>query len=194
MWPWEHLAVGYILASLLWRARGRVPNGATALAVAVGTQFPDLVDKPLAWGVGVLERGISVAHSVFVAVPLSLLAIGLARRYGDESDLRITLGSALGYLSHIPADAVYPVLYGDRFRVDSFLWPIATPPGDPEGGFVAKIPGFLAQSLALVTGPRGALFLALEALLVGTALVLWVRDGAPGVPRPRSDRPQPSDR
>lgn len=194
MWPWEHLAVGYILASLLWRARGRVLDGATATAVAVGTQFPDLVDKPLAWSVGVLERGISVAHSVLVAVPLCLLAIGLAHRYGDGSDLRITVGFALGYLSHIPADAVYPVLYGDGFRVDSFLWPIAAPPGDPEGGFAAKIPEFLAQSLALVTGPRGALFLALEALLVGTALVLWIRDGAPGVPRLRRDRPRPSDR
>lgn len=194
MWPWEHLAVGYVLASLLWRARGRVPDGPTALAVAVGTQFPDLVDKPLAWGVSVLERGISVAHSVLVAVPVCLLVVLLARRYGDGNDQRIAAGFALGYLSHIPADAVYPVLYGDGLRVDSFLWPIAAPPGDPKGGFVAKIPEFLAQSLALVTGPRGALFLVLEALLVGTALVFWVRDGVPGVPRFRSDRPQPSDR
>ena len=48
MWTWEHLAIGYLAYSLLsqlaWR---RPPTVGAAITVAFGTQFPDLVDKPL---------------------------------------------------------------------------------------------------------------------------------------------------
>ena len=48
MWPWEHLAIGYLAYSLLGRlAWRRPPTVGTAITVAFGTQFPDLVDKPL---------------------------------------------------------------------------------------------------------------------------------------------------
>lgn len=191
MWPWEHLAVGYVLVSLLWRARGRRPDGSTALAVAVGTQLPDLVDKSLAWELSVLQRGISLAHSALIAIPVCLLIVLLARRYGRAL---IAEGFALGYLSHLPADAIYPAFYGDGLRIAPFLWPLFTPPSDPPGGLAEKIPEYLAQSLALVTGPRGAVFVLLELLVLGTALALWVSDGMPGLPRVRRFRPRPGDR
>ena len=48
MWPWEHLTIGYLAYSLLSRlAWRRPPTVGTAITVAFGTQFPDLVDKPL---------------------------------------------------------------------------------------------------------------------------------------------------
>lgn len=137
MWPWEHLAVGYVLVSVLWRARGRIPDAPTAVATAVGTQFPDLVDKPLAWGFGLLERGMAVAHSVLVAVPLCLLAVALARRYGYGP---IVGGFALGYLSHLPADAVYSLFYGNGINVGAFLWPVARPPATPRAGSPRRSP------------------------------------------------------
>jgi len=71
MWPWGHLAVGYLLWSVLVRDRRfRPPTGAETLLLAVGTQFPDAVDKPLAWSLGVLPNGRSLAHSVFLATAL----------------------------------------------------------------------------------------------------------------------------
>ena len=63
MWPWDHLAFGYVwytLASRGWD--GRPPSNAAAIALAVGTQFPDLVDKPLAWWLDVLPAGRSLGH------------------------------------------------------------------------------------------------------------------------------------
>ena len=48
--PWGHLAIGYLCLSLAIRARWRVPpQGPAVIAVAIGTQLPDLIDKPLAW-------------------------------------------------------------------------------------------------------------------------------------------------
>ena len=65
MWPWGHLAVGYLVYSGLSRWRfGRLPGSVATLAVALGTQLPDLVDKPLAWTVNVLASGRSLAHSL----------------------------------------------------------------------------------------------------------------------------------
>ena len=61
MWPWEHLAFGYLLWSLWLRARGRsLPGDWEALVLVFATQLPDLVDKPLAWQLGVLPGGRSL--------------------------------------------------------------------------------------------------------------------------------------
>ena len=60
MWPWGHLALGYLLHSPLARARfGRPPTDRATLLLVIGTQLPDLVDKPLAWWLGVLPAGRS---------------------------------------------------------------------------------------------------------------------------------------
>lgn len=104
MFPWEHAAVGYILVSLWARVTGRRLDGWAALAVLVGTQFPDLVDKPLAWSFGVLPSGISMAHSILVSVPVSIVVVAVARRYGAAT---VGVAFALGYLSHIPADLLF---------------------------------------------------------------------------------------
>jgi hypothetical protein len=61
MWPWEHLAVGYLLYSVSCVLWGRYPTRIGVAALAFGTQFPDLVDKPLGWWLGVLPSGQSFA-------------------------------------------------------------------------------------------------------------------------------------
>jgi hypothetical protein len=50
MWPPGHLAVAYLLVSWGRRIRGDSPvTAGTMLALAVASQLPDLLDKPLAW-------------------------------------------------------------------------------------------------------------------------------------------------
>ena len=70
MWPWEHVAFGYVLYSLGSHAIRREPPAEwTVFALGLGTLVPDLVDKPLSWSLGLFPTGYSVAHSALVAVP-----------------------------------------------------------------------------------------------------------------------------
>ena len=67
MWPWGHVALGYLFYSLYvhWR-HDRPPSAPAAIAVGVGTLLPDVIDKPLAWWAAVLPNGRSLAHSAVV--------------------------------------------------------------------------------------------------------------------------------
>ncbi|WP_420877704.1 metal-dependent hydrolase, partial [Rosenbergiella nectarea] len=76
----------------------RPPDGAAALAVVFASVAPDLIDKPLAWQFGIVSSGYGIAHSIFIAVPLSALAIWLARRAGRAP---VGYAVAVGYLSHL---------------------------------------------------------------------------------------------
>jgi len=82
MWPWGHLAVSYVAYSAFERLRGAgAPSQRNAFVLAVVTQVPDLVDKPLAWQFDVMKRGVSIAHSLLVGVPIAiLLGVWLSRR------------------------------------------------------------------------------------------------------------------
>lgn len=190
MWPWEHLAVGYVVYSLLRRLwTGRPPADGAALAVAVGTQLPDLVDKPLAWGLGVLPSGLSAGHSVFVAVPTAVLAWGLSRRAG-RPDVGVALG--VGHLSHLAGDVLYPVLLGGQFGLGAILWPLVPRPPD-QGELLGRVAELFADFLAFLATPRGQVYLAGEVALLSAALALWLYDGAPGLPWPRRRRRRPAE-
>jgi hypothetical protein len=177
MWPWEHLAVGYVVCSCYFRLRGCRPDAAAALAVAFGTQFPDLVDKPLAWVFGLLPGGVSLAHSVLVAPVVAGVVVLAARRRarGPAGE-----AFALGYLSHLPADLLYPLLVGGSPVPRAFLWPLVVVPDDPSGSLLATVLAFADRSLAVVTAPGGARYVVFEALLLVAALALWTADGTPG--------------
>ncbi|MFC7157955.1 metal-dependent hydrolase [Halomarina halobia] len=182
MWPWEHFAVGYIAVSLLchllWR---RSPDAATLAAVALGSQFPDLVDKPLAWEFGVLSSGISLAHSVFTVVVLSVVVVLLARRRGYTM---VGFGFAVAYALHPPMDAVHPIVYGEPVNFEVLLWPLVTHVNDSGTGFLENLTYFLSRTVELASSPEGQAYVAFEVALLGFAFVLWLYDGAPGLPRP----------
>ncbi|MFD1515809.1 metal-dependent hydrolase [Halomarina rubra] len=181
MWPWEHLAVGYLVVALALRfGWHRSPDAWTAVAVAVGTQFADLVDKPLAWQFGVLESGTSVAHSIFVAVPLSVLIVAVAW-YFD----RTVVGAAfaVGYLLHLPADAMYGAVYGSGMDFGKLLWPVVTGPSSDYGSFFENFAFYLERLGRVLDSPRGLAIIAFEVTLLGSAFVVWVADGLPGIPR-----------
>lgn len=180
MWPWEHLAVGYLAYSALARVRtGEPPGGPAALAVAVATQLPDLLDKPLAWTFGVYPGGYSVGHSIFVAVGLSTLAVAVSRRRG-----RPELGAAfaVGYLLHLPGDLLYLYVVNGYLTPAIVLWPaVPAIPGTAGGGLVARVVALLETQARSLAGGHLLGFVVFEAALLLAALAAWLRDGRPGM-------------
>lgn len=169
MWPWGHAAVGYLLYTLYCRVRlGWRPQGLPVIALGLGTQLPDLVDKPLAWNLSVLPNGRSLAHSLLVAgiviLALQIIAIRLERQ-----PLVTALG--LGYVSHLFADALYPALEGEFYYLGFLGWPIV-PPVEYEGS-----ESILAHLLAAEVTPTFVFETALALATIG----LWYRHGLPGL-------------
>jgi len=169
MWPWGHLAVGYLLYTAFVHLRDRKPpTEYAAIALAVGTQFPDLVDKPLAWSFDVLPNGRSLTHSLITALLVVAIVELLARRWGYGS---IATAFAVGYLSHLASDALYPALSGDYYLLGFLAYPIV-PPIEYETR--QSFPAHLGQ-LSLDS------FVTFEFALGLGVFALWLADGAPGL-------------
>ena len=167
MWPWGHLALGYLLYSVGHRISGRgAPHEWPVVWLAIGTQFPDLVDKPLAWYLHVLPSGRTLAHSSLTAtLVMGSLWVALSGRR------HLVVGFAAGYLSHLLGDAIRPLLAGDIDSLYFLLWPIL-PPVQYDSG--TSIWGHLATvDLTSVAGTE----IGMLVLVMG----LWVIDGAPGI-------------
>lgn len=179
MWPWEHLAVGYIAISVALGLSGRRVDDQVALLVLFGSQFPDLVDKPLAWSLEVLPSGTSLAHSVFVAIPLTAAVVLVAHRRGS---IHFGVAFGLAYLLHLPSDALYETLtVGGPPSFDIILWPLVPkPPGGDTAGLFSKTLYYLDRYKTFLTQPQAVRYLVLELLLLVSALALWIRDGRPG--------------
>ena len=169
MWPLGHVAVAYLWYSLSTRYRfDAPPGGVAALVLVVGSQFPDMVDKPLSWYAGVLPTGRTLAHSLLVLVPLSILCYAVVRRYGRGE---YGIAFAVGALSHSLVDAV-PALWGDWVAAEHLLWPL-TPVTAYESG--------APSVLALLQDSMGDPYFISEFVLAAVAVVVWRRDGSPGL-------------
>lgn len=181
MWPWEHLAFGYLFYSLGARAYyRRPPLGTAALAVAVGTQVPDLLDKSLAWLLDVFEVGYALGHSALVVPPALALAYVLARRRRPTGG-RLVLAYGVGHLSHLAGDLLYPLLQGKGLDLRRVLWPVASPePGEVRGDVLRRVVGYFVRYLAQVLSLDPSPLFLVQVGLVGTVFVLWLADGAPG--------------
>jgi hypothetical protein len=179
MWPWEHLAVGYVLYSLLGHAVDRSsPTDVGAVAVGAGTQLPDLVDKPLSWVLGVTETGYSVGHSLFAAPVVCLAAVAVGRRYADD---RICVAFAVGYLSHLFGDVVYPLFLGRGLAPAVVLWPaVEQPPSDSHLGFVALVTRFIGRYARQMAALDLTPYVVFQVGLGLSVLLLWLYDGTPG--------------
>lgn len=179
MWPWEHAALGYLLYSLGLRLSRRSPPGdAAALLVLVASLFPDLVDKPLSWGLGVFTTGFALGHSVFLAVPVGVLALGWADRAGRR---RLGVAAIIGYWSHLAADVLDPVRYGEPPAPDRVLWPVVTgPPYDRPLGLGRGV-AYLAAFLDSLSSLDPVTVLVVYLLLPLGTIALWLADGVPGL-------------
>lgn len=173
MWPWGHLAMAYLVYSLYSRYRlGHRPTAATALVVAGASQFPDLVDKPLAWTLSVLPTGRSLAHSLLVLVALVALLSAVARvRNRGEVEGPLAFAFGVGAVAHAFGDALYSLIALNFRHAGFLLWP-AVPPVEYE------VEQSFAAHFALVELSPELYF---EFLLVALAVAVWRADGYPGL-------------
>lgn len=152
MWPWGHLAFGLLLYLVFVSLRKeRTIPPSVVFALAFGTQFPDVVDKPLAWSLGVLPNGRSLAHSIFTFALVAVILYYVARRYDRTAG---ATAFCFGYLSHIVGDVLSPLLDGELYYASFFLWPLV-PAIDygPEVGFAERLAGVeLTLSLGIQVG------------------------------------------
>jgi len=143
-------------------------TGGALVALAVGTQFSDLVDKPLAWTFGVLPYGRTLAHSLLIVVPLAALVMFLGQHYGKS---RFGVAFTIGMVLHIFSDGLYATVEGEFADLRYLLWPVYLAPGyDTEQSFIVHFANLSLSSAV-----------TFEFVLVGAAAVLWWLDGRPGV-------------
>lgn len=169
MWPWTHVAVGYLLYSaylhLRWRLR---PAGAPTLAVASGALVPDLIDKSFAWYLPVLPSGRSLGHSLLVGVILVALVYWFARRT-DRTSLGRSF--AIGYLSHPLADGLLPLVRGEWEFLTFLAWPVLPSPQYQGPHSV----------LARVAGIDPTPYFLFQLALTALGATVWARHGYPGL-------------
>lgn len=169
MWPIGHASVAYLLYALSTRSRfDGSPSHGAAVIVAFASQVPDLIDKPLAWYLGVLPGGRTLAHSLFVLVPLSFVVYGFARRRGVGE---YGVAFAVGALAHTLLDAL-PILWDSTTPWEALFWPLLSPGFSEEGA--PTILGLLRDSL-------GQPYFLSEFLFLAFALYVWRADGYPGL-------------
>ncbi|QCW05082.1 metal-dependent hydrolase [Natrinema pallidum] len=169
MWPWGHLAVAYLLYTVYshWRNR-HPPKALPVIALAIGSQFPDLIDKPFAWTFELLPAGRTLAHSVFVAALLLPVVYRLALRF-DRPDIGAAF--VLGHVSHLFADIPPSAIRsGDPSATTFLFWPLLEPPT------YESVDGILAGFLRYSMGP----FEWGQLGLVVIAIAVWVYDRMPG--------------
>ena len=170
MWPLGHVAVAYLCYTLATRARFDAPPGhLAALVLVFGSQFPDLLDKPLAWYVGVLPTGRTLAHSLLFLIPVSVAVYLLARRYGRGE---YGVAFAIGALSHAVVDAVPALWESTNQSAAHLLWPITT---------VEPYESGAPSVLELLRESMGDPYFLSEFVLAAVAFTLWRRDGYPGL-------------
>ncbi|ELY76275.1 hypothetical protein C488_08377 [Natrinema pellirubrum DSM 15624] len=152
--------------------------------MAIGSQFPDLLDKPLAY-YGVLASGRSVAHSLLVATLVaSLVTWGahvLHRRrpahHWVERLAPVTPAAfSIGYLSHLVGDSLEPLLAGASTDVTYLGWPLLAAPRYA-GDSVAPWVRLLALYRQPWTHPEAPLIVM--ALLVFVSLRVWAHLDSP---------------
>ncbi|WP_158855657.1 metal-dependent hydrolase [Halorhabdus sp. CUG00001] len=168
MWPWGHLAAGYLLYTAFERVLTDHPPGDLAtIWLVVGTQLPDLIDKPLAWTLQVLPSGRSFGHSLLILVPLLLVAA--YRSSGRYRTAIVALGT--GHVTHLLGDIVYPLTVGQIHHVGFLGWPLIPPIDYP------TTQSFLAHLMGIDLTP----WFTGQLALVVVAIVVWTVDGNPGL-------------
>lgn len=140
MLPLGHLAFAYLWYALYAASSThRLPARLALIPLAFGSQFPDLIDKPLAY-IGVLMYGRSLAHSLFTFALCALvvwwLTTRLRGRWSVETlaeRLRIVTPAAfaIGYASHLLGDTYRFLLTGDLWAARFLLYPLFPVPESP---------------------------------------------------------------
>jgi len=177
MWPWGHLAVGYLCYATYTRySYDERPAGVPAVVLAIATQLPDLIDKPLAYTRAVLPGGRAFAHSLLFAVPVCAVALWLARR--TTGWRRASVAGVIGYVTHLFGDSLWSLLTVEFGELSFLLWPALPIPDYDTTSFGGHVDQFLdsAGSLDLASP------FVIEWLLFGVAVGLWLSHRSPPLP------------
>jgi len=175
--PWEHAAIGYLAYSLLSHVFARRSPGALdAVAAIVGSQVPDLIDKPLAWQLGAFETSYALGHSIFFGVPAAVAAALLARSVGRG---RVGAAFAVGYLFHLPGDVMQDFFQRGELPVEHVLWPVVTAPPTADRRVVDVTLGLFFEYVDALTSPDPPTLLLVQAGVIALTALLWLYDGAP---------------
>lgn len=171
MLPPGHLAVGYLAYTAVRRVRsGAVPNALQAIAVAVGTQLPDVVDKPLSWTFGLLPTGRSLSHSAFTAI----IVTAVAATYADRIDRkRLTGAFVVGYWSHLLGDLYSAVGAGTAQTNWFFLWPVVSQQGYATSPSLLTYAGAIGWWAFLLGGYLGVFAVVVAAVSDRTRSNSW---------------------
>lgn len=166
MQPYVHLAVGYLCYAWYCRWRyDRVPGEGAVLVTLLGAAVPDLVDQSLA-ATGATSVTRRVGHSLLFGGPLVAAVGAVSIRRGRRV---LGVAFAIGYLTHLAADAPWHLLAGDFHELGYLLWPITDMP--PYSG---------VKSLGSLGGVD-ITTLWLEVVVLAAGIVRWIRDGTPGL-------------
>jgi membrane-bound metal-dependent hydrolase YbcI (DUF457 family) len=165
MLPIEHFIVALlpiaVVATLLER---RLPTPRFVGVVFVGSQLPDLVDKPLAHYLFMLPSGRVGLHSF----PIAILLFGVVAAYGWRTDrLRLSAAFIIAHTSHILADNYRPLFASPPSIPPDILWPFTDP--TPR----SAIPGWAGPNLINVR--LWTLFSVVVLAVLGYVLIQDIR-------------------
>ena len=176
MWPWGHLGVAYIVYWMYSRGRfKRPPRPAAAVGVLLGSQFADLVDKPLAV-LGVFPHGRFFFHSLVVTGILIIIVYSVAFLLDR---VEVATAFILAHLSHLLADVPPRVALGYPFGTEFLFWPFISYPTFRYHDRLFEAPPAIEFLVTPLTDPMT--FFLIEFALFGLAIGLWYQDGCPGM-------------
>jgi len=177
--PLGHAALAYLsYVGVAGLTRRPLPVRWALVPLAVASQLPDLLDKPLSY-YDVIVSGRSLGHSLLTAIVLvALVGLAVRRVARAETGLRARvaertpLAFVVGYLSHLLGDSVDAVLAGRYGELRFLLWPLL-PPIDYPKDDVSPLVRLLEANQRPLTHPQ--LELVLLAAGVFLALEAWDR-------------------
>lgn len=122
--PIEHFIIALLPVAVYAVIRDRRLPSLQLLAVAFfGSQFPDLIDKPLAHELFLIPSGRVFMHSLPFAIPLAIAVIA----YGIKTErVRLAVAFVFAHLSHLVADNQQLLPPNPRVSPD-LLWPLQPP-------------------------------------------------------------------
>jgi hypothetical protein len=127
----------------------------------------------------VTAYGYAVAHSAYVALPVGLAVVALAR-YRTRTSVGVAF--TLGWWSHLAGDVLLGVVLGNPYALDRVRWPLATLPADGGRPLLDRVGHFLVNWVEILVASDAIWLTAVYVCALGAAWVLWLVDRAPGFP------------
>lgn len=181
MLPWGHLAFGYLVYTVgtrLWNRRA--PEGAPTIVLAFGTQFPDLLDKPLNWWFDIFD-GRGIGHSLIATTLLCVLLFVVVRQYGRRD---LAAAFSVGIFTHLIGDSWGALLSGRYAEASFLLWPLFPAPTYPKDSFLEHLREWFLYFESLSNVSPAVLLqsrFGLQFLLLAVLIGVWAFDGFPGL-------------